>query len=404
MCASAGPEREVMPVTRRTALGLAGLGPLLPYLPVPEARASTPLGPREVISDLAATVLGEPVTDPRIILRNALPKSLHENPIVAVEDLILGLGSKNNLRSAAGSRSIAQSEVTYENVNTLDLGALESGVRKAQSAVRRDYDAILAAFPADNRQPAAKLLVEMEYALSGWNAQLDSGVKYDQGTVTDLKNDLLNITSQMQGLLVSKDSIAAMVPPEYSSLPQLRGRAVVELKVRDVSMGGEMLPMTLVLDGLNAPVTAGNFAKLVQSKFYDGMTIQRADGFVVQTGESAKPTSTIPLEVRYQGEVTPEYGMSKEELGLMRKQVVLPFNALGTLAMARQEFESNSGNSQIFFLQKESEVTPAGANMLDGNYAVFGYVVEGAEHINRLAVDDVIQSARVVYGADNLTA
>ena len=48
-------------------------------------------------------------------------------------------------------------------------------------------------------------------------------------------------------------------------------------------------------------------------------------------------------------------------------------------------------------------MTPSGANLLDGNYAVFGYVVEGAEHINRLAVDDVIESARVVYGAENLS-
>ena len=43
--------------------------------------------------------------------------------------------------------------------------------------------------------------------------------------------------------------------------------------------------MKLVVDGYNAPVTAGNFVDLVQKQFYDGMEIQRADGFVVQTGK-----------------------------------------------------------------------------------------------------------------------
>ena len=41
--------------------------------------------------------------------------------------------------------------------------------------------------------------------------------------------------------------------------------------------------LTIVADGYNAPVTAGNFVDLAAKKFYDGMEIQRADGFVVQT-------------------------------------------------------------------------------------------------------------------------
>lgn len=49
--------------------------------------------------------------------------------------------------------------------------------------------------------------------------------------------------------------------------------------------------MTIILDGFNAPVTAGNFVDLVDRSFYDGMEIQRSDGFVVQSGKpSAKGT------------------------------------------------------------------------------------------------------------------
>ena len=47
--------------------------------------------------------------------------------------------------------------------------------------------------------------------------------------------------------------------------------------------------MKIVLDGYNAPVSAGSFMDLVNKKFYDGMDIQRADGFVVQFGDPEGP-------------------------------------------------------------------------------------------------------------------
>ena len=43
--------------------------------------------------------------------------------------------------------------------------------------------------------------------------------------------------------------------------------------------------LKIVADGYNAPVTAGNFIDLVQRGFYNNMEIQRADGFIVQTGD-----------------------------------------------------------------------------------------------------------------------
>ena len=43
--------------------------------------------------------------------------------------------------------------------------------------------------------------------------------------------------------------------------------------------------MTIVVDGFNAPVTSGNFIDLVERGFYNGMDIQRSDGFVVQSGK-----------------------------------------------------------------------------------------------------------------------
>ena len=53
--------------------------------------------------------------------------------------------------------------------------------------------------------------------------------------------------------------------------------------------------MKIVVDGYNAPVTAGAFVDLVQKKFYDGMEVQRSDGLVVQTGRPEGNVSPLLL-------------------------------------------------------------------------------------------------------------
>jgi cyclophilin family peptidyl-prolyl cis-trans isomerase len=44
--------------------------------------------------------------------------------------------------------------------------------------------------------------------------------------------------------------------------------------------------------------------------------------------------------------------------------------------MAREEYVADSASSQVFWLLFESDLTPAGKNLLDGRYACFGYTVE----------------------------
>lgn len=102
------------------------------------------------------------------------------------------------------------------------------------------------------------------------------------------------------------------------------------------------------------------------------------------------------------GDKVPVYEETLEENGRFRESPVLPFNAFGTLAIAREEFDSNSGSSQVFWLLKESELTPTGANLLDGRYAVFGYVVDGAPLLKEMQVGDKIVSAKIVAGEENL--
>ncbi len=55
----------------------------------------------------------------------------------------------------------------------------------------------------------------------------------------------------------------------------------------------------------------------------------------------------IPLEVFARGDKSAVYEETLEDLGRPNAQPMLPFNAYGTMAIARSEFEPNSGSSQV---------------------------------------------------------
>lgn len=72
------------------------------------------------------------------------------------------------------------------------------------------------------------------------------------------------------------DSFPYEVPEEYQNMPLLKGRATVDMKVKVKDNPNlDECVFRIVLDGYNAPVTAGNFLDLVERHFYDGMEIQR---------------------------------------------------------------------------------------------------------------------------------
>jgi peptidylprolyl isomerase len=197
------------------------------------------------------------------------------------------------------------------------------------------------------------------------------------------------------------------IPAEFSDLPRLLGRSTVQLRT---SKGD----LTAVVDGYNAPLTAGAFVDLVQRGFYDELPFIRAEDFyVLQTGDPEGPADgfvdarsgrerTVPLEIRAPGQPEPYYNHTFEELGLFKTVPVLPFSAKGTLGWAHSDKALDDGSSQFFLFLFEPELTPAGLNLIDGRYAAFGYVVDGFDVLDELTADDRIVEARVVEGAENL--
>ncbi|HEY5539386.1 MAG TPA: peptidylprolyl isomerase [Thermoplasmata archaeon] len=113
------------------------------------------------------------------------------------------------------------------------------------------------------------------------------------------------------------------------------------------------------------PVTAGNFRKLVEKRFYDGTIFHRViAGFMVQGGD---PEGT--------GMGGPGYAIRDEFTANNR-------NARGTISMANAG--PNTGGSQFF-------INAVDNHRLDPKHPVFGRVMGGMEvvdAISRTPTDD----------------
>lgn len=210
---------------------------------------------------------------------------------------------------------------------------------------------------------------------------------------------------------------------DFSDLPYLTRRATVELTLKKpdgskYDVEGRLfdkIKMQLVVDGFNAPLTSGNFVDLVHKGFYNGKPINRADGFVVQAGDAdpngevhgyippgSKTERKIPLEISLRGDPEILYAISSEDDGRGAAATSLPFQAYGALGMARSEDDANSASTQFFFLLFESDLTPAGKNMLDGRFTCFGYTTAGQDLLKDVREGDIIESAKVVDGLQYL--
>ena len=327
----------------------------------------------------AALPAGNAITDGNALLRYALP--IDNKPVrdlqASLEDIAAQLRANRR------------------------WGAISKDISKA-SRILNNPSKILASVP-EERQPQAE----------AWIAELKSGVTSldevvktkDKEKLREERAKLLNLVTLLEESMVKEYPFE--VPAEYSNLPQLKGRATVEMKTNKGNL-------TMVVDGYSAPVTAGNFVDLVQRGFYNGLEFTRSEeSYVLQTGDPAgkevgfidpktNKYRAIPLEILAEGDKEPTYGITLEAAGRYIDMPVLPFSAFGAVVMARPESEVNGGSSQFFFFLFEPELTPAGRNLLDGRYSVFGYLTEGKEVLDKLKAGDKIESATVVQGIENL--
>ena len=325
---------------------------------------------------------GDAITDPRSLLRYSLPIDSPE--IRNVQDNLEGLNYS---------------------LRTKQWGRAKREINKSAKLLNRKRTAILEAIPEERRATAEPLFGKINTQLE---AMQTAAQTKDLETLWSGRRATLGVIGELEYLMVK--GFPYEVPAEYDYLPQLKGRATIEFKTNEG-------PVTVVVDGYSAPVTAGNFVDLVERGFYDGMTFDRAEeNYVLQTGDPDGPEAgfidpktkkyrAIPLEILVEGDDVPTYGATLEDLGRFLEKPVLPFNSFGALAMARPESEPDGGSSQFFFFLFEPELTPAGLNLLDGRYSVFGYTVDGKESLDKMGRQGgKILSAKVIDGLDNFVA
>jgi len=323
---------------------------------------------------------GNAITDGKALLRYALPI---DNPTVrdlqaTLEDISAQLRAQRR------------------------WGAVVGDLSRASRILTDKQDALLASVPDSKKSEARAVIDQLKQVIPELQAVTEAK---DRQLVIDTRNKALDLVGQLEETMVT--GFPYEVPDTYSNLPQLKGRATVEFTTNKGKI-------TAIVDGYSAPVTAGNFVDLVQRGFYNGLPFTRAEeSYVLQVGDppgqdvgfvdpKTKQYRAIPLEVLVKGDQVPTYGITLEDAGRFREQPVLPFSAYGAMALARPGDDPNGGSSQFFFFLFEPELTPAGANLLDGRYSIFGYVVDGKEVLDQLKAGDKIESARIIQGLENL--
>jgi len=149
--------------------------------------------------------------------------------------------------------------------------------------------------------------------------------------------------------------------------------------------------LTLELYPKAAPKTVEHFVGLCRTGFYNGILFHRVvPHFVVQAGDPASK-NVEPAAIR---DLTPEDAGSKYHLGGGGSGQAIPFeggslpNDANTLAMALSTIRSSTGDSQFFINLVDN-------HRLDGDYCVFGKVVDGIPIVSTIQQGDRIKSMKV---------
>lgn len=137
---------------------------------------------------------------------------------------------------------------------------------------------------------------------------------------------------------------------------KVTGKVNIVIKVKEYG------DIKLELDADTAPITVNNFVKLINEKFYDGLTFHRImDNFMIQGGNGE-------LQGRKANTIKGEFSSNGVANNISHVR--------GVISMARTSVK-DSASSQFF-------ITNADSTFLDGNYAGFGHVTEGMEVVDAI--------------------
>jgi peptidylprolyl isomerase len=124
------------------------------------------------------------------------------------------------------------------------------------------------------------------------------------------------------------------------------------------------------------PITAGNFIKLAEEGYYDGILFHRViPGFMIQGGDPITKTADV---ARYgtggPGYVIPDEHVAGEHLS----------NVRGSISMANSG--PNSGGSQFFINVADNTPLDFDKEPLSSKHPVFGQVISGMEVVDAISL------------------
>ena len=156
------------------------------------------------------------------------------------------------------------------------------------------------------------------------------------------------------------ETAEATKKPE-SKTTDTKGKHHAKIKVKDYGT------IEVELDGDTAPITVANFIKLVNEKFYDGLTFHRImSGFMIQGGDPFGNGNGGSDET-----IKGEFSSNGVENNISHKR--------GVISMARSS-DPDSASSQFFIMHQDS-------TYLDGEYAAFGKVTKGMKVGDKICED-----------------
>ncbi|CAJ1978591.1 unnamed protein product [Sphenostylis stenocarpa] len=290
-------------------------------------------------------------------------------------------------------------------------GTMEGNVKKALKIAVDEKDSILASIPAELKEKGSLVHASLIEGKGGLQTLLQSIKEQDADKVSVNLASTLDTVAELE--LLQAPGLSFLLPGQYAQqYPRLSGRGTVEFTIEkgDGStfspVGGEQkntATIQVVIDGYSAPLTAGNFAKLVMDGAYNGAKLNSINQAILSDNGGDKNSGySVPLEIMPSGQFEPLY---KTTLSVQDGELpVLPLSVYGAVAMAHNEAseEYSSPYQFFFYLYDKRSAGLGGISFDEGQFSVFGYTTTGRDILPQIKTGDIIRSAKLIEGQDRL--
>ncbi|GMH25530.1 hypothetical protein Nepgr_027373 [Nepenthes gracilis] len=287
---------------------------------------------------------------------------------------------------------------------------MEGNVKKALKIAMDEKESILESIPMDLRANGSTLYASLIDGKGSLQTLLECIKDKDPDKVSVGLASSLDTVAELE--LLQAPGLSFLLPEQYLKYPRLRGRGTVQFTIEkgdgafSPQDGGEAknsATIQVVIDGYSAPLTAGNFAKLVIDGAYDGTKLSCANQAILSNNKLDKNNGfSIPLEIMPSGQFEPLY---RTTLSVQDGELpVLPLSVYGAVAMAHSDVseEYSSPNQFFIYLYDKRNAGLGGLSFDEGQFSVFGYTTVGREVLPQIKTGDIIRSAKLIEGRDRL--